>query len=73
MKGVSTIASNLSVSERVLLFCVASGTEWERAGITGPVVTSAIVRGLVQRDPVGQLSLTKEGRAVLHGLIGLGA
>jgi hypothetical protein len=65
------MAGELTVPERVLLFCVASGTEWKRAGITGPVVTSAIMRGLVQRDPVGQLSLTKEGRAVFQELIGL--
>jgi hypothetical protein len=54
----------------VLLFCVASGTEWAQAGVTGAVVTAAIVKGLVQRDPLGQLSLTKEGRAVFQELIG---
>jgi hypothetical protein len=70
MTGASTIATTLTVQERVLLFCVVSGTEWERANITGPAVTSAIVRGLVQRDPIGQLSLTKEGRAVFRELIG---
>jgi hypothetical protein len=70
MKGASAIAAELSVPERVLLFCVASETEWERAGITGAVVTSAIVRGLIQRDPLGQLSLTKEGRAAFQQLIG---
>jgi hypothetical protein len=52
---------------------VAENTVWEQAGITGPVVTSAIVRGLVQRDPVGQLWLTKEGRAAFQELIGSGA
>lgn len=44
---------------------VASGTEWERAGITGATVTATIVRGLIERDAVGRLALTKEGRAVL--------
>jgi hypothetical protein len=63
-------ATKLTVSERVLLFCVASGTEWERAGITGAVVTSVLVRGLIQRDPIGRLSLTKEGRAAFEELIG---
>ena len=66
----SDIIAKLSVPKRVLLFCVASGTEWERAGITGAVITFMIVRGLVQRDPVGRLSLTKEGRAVFQALIG---
>jgi hypothetical protein len=69
MKDASTIAAELGVPERVLLFCVASNTEWERAGITGTVVTAAIVRGLVQRDPLGQLSLTKQGREVFQELI----
>jgi hypothetical protein len=64
------VLGTLSVSERVLLLCVASGTDWERAGITGAVVTATIVKGLVERDPLGQLSLTKEGRAVLQELIG---
>jgi hypothetical protein len=29
-----------------LLFCVASDTDWEHAGITGTTVTTMIVRGL---------------------------
>jgi hypothetical protein len=33
-------APALTVPERILLFCVASGTEWERAGITGAMVTA---------------------------------
>jgi hypothetical protein len=70
MKGAPHIADELNVPERVLLFCVASGTDWERAGLTGAVVTSAIVRGLIQRDPLGQLSLTKQGRASFQALIG---
>jgi hypothetical protein len=69
MKDAPTTAAELSVSERVLLFCVASGTEWERAGITGSAVTSAIVRGLLQRDTLGQFSLTKQGRTALEALL----
>ena len=38
-------AAALSASERVLLFCVASGTDWERAGITGTMVTATVIRG----------------------------
>ena len=33
----------LSIPERVLLFCVASDTDWEHAGITGTTVTAVIV------------------------------
>jgi hypothetical protein len=35
--------ADLSVPKRILLFCVASGTEWERAGVTGATVTAMIV------------------------------
>ena len=59
----------LSIPERVLLFCVASDTDWEHAGITGTTVTAMIVRGLIQRDPARRLWLTKEGRAVLAALL----
>jgi hypothetical protein len=41
--------ADLSVPERVLQFCVASGTEWERAGVTGATVTVMIVRGLLRQ------------------------
>jgi len=61
----------LSIPERVLLFCVASDTDWEHAGITGTTVTAMIVRGLIQRD-AGLLRLTKEGRAVLAALLAKG-
>ena len=65
-----TAALALSIPERVLLFCVASDTDWEHAGITGARVTAMIVRGLVQRDPAGRLWMAKEGRAVLAALLG---
>jgi hypothetical protein len=61
--------SDLSVPERVLLFCVASGTEWERAGVTGATVTAMIVRGLVERDAGNRLTLTEQGHATLMALI----
>jgi hypothetical protein len=57
----------LSVSERMLLFSVA---DWERVGATGATVTAMVARGLIQRDPAGELRLTKEGRAVLSALLG---
>jgi hypothetical protein len=62
--------SALSIQERILLFCVASGTDWEHAGITGPLVTSMVIKGLIAREPTGGLYLTKEGRAALRTLVG---
>jgi hypothetical protein len=35
--GALDIAADLSTSERVLLFCLASGTEWAQAGVTGAI------------------------------------
>ena len=52
-------AAALSVPERVLLFCVASGTDWERAGITGTMVTATVIKGLIAREPTGGLYLAK--------------
>jgi hypothetical protein len=69
MKGASTIAAELGVPERVLLFCVASGTEWARAGVIGATATAMVVRGLIERDSADELTLTKDGRAVLEALL----
>jgi hypothetical protein len=62
-------AAALSIPERILLFCIASHTEWERAGIAGYVVTAMVIKGLIERDAAGNLYLTKQGRAVLAGLL----
>jgi hypothetical protein len=61
-------ATSLTVPERVLLFCVASGTEWQKAGITGATVTAMVVKGLVDKDTAGHLTLTDRGRAVLRAM-----
>jgi hypothetical protein len=45
IQGAALIAAGLAASDRrVLLFCVASDTDWEHAGITGTTVTAMIVR-----------------------------
>src|SRR5215467_2823769 len=61
--------ATLGARERVLLFCVASGTDWQRAGVTGETVTAMVVRGLVVRDAQGRLALTDAGRAALRALL----
>jgi hypothetical protein len=65
----AAIAAELSVPERVLLFCVASGTEWALTGVTGATATAMLVRGLIERNASDRLTLTKQGRAVLAGLL----
>jgi hypothetical protein len=66
---LDAIRTELSIPERILLFCVASRTEWDRAGATGATVTVLVVRGLIERDASGRLVLTKPGRAVLDAMI----
>jgi hypothetical protein len=34
------------VRERVLLYCAASGTDWQHAGVTGDQVITMVVKGL---------------------------
>jgi hypothetical protein len=70
MSDAPSIAADLTAPERILLFCIASGTEWKRAGITGETVRAMIlVRGLVLSDRLGRLSLTKQGQDTLDALL----
>jgi hypothetical protein len=62
-------AKALSVRERVLLFCAASGTDWLHAGVTGENVTAMVVKGLLERDTAGALTLTDRWRAVLRVML----
>ncbi len=59
----------LSVSERVLLFCIASGTPWSKAGITEKTVMAMVIKGMVDRDAGGHLTLTQQGWDALAGLL----
>jgi hypothetical protein len=68
-KRLDAIRSELSTPERILLFCVASGTEWERAGVTRATITMLVVRCLIERDTGARLVLTKKGRAALDAMI----
>jgi hypothetical protein len=59
----------LGVPQRVLLFCIASGSDRFKAGVNDAVVTSVVVKNLVDRDAGGALTLTDSGRAVLRALL----
>jgi len=50
--------SALGVRERILLFCV--GTDWQRADVTGQIVTALAVKGVLVRDGADRL-LTDDG------------
>ena len=73
MTGKSTpasIAAALTVPERILLFCLASDTDWQAASITHATAQHMLVRGLIERDHAAMhYVLTPQGRAVLSALI----
>jgi hypothetical protein len=65
----NTLAATLTVSQRVLLFCLASDTDWAKAGVTHSTVQHLLVTNLVGRDQAGHLALTDQGREVLAALL----
>jgi hypothetical protein len=64
-----TIAAELTVPERVLLFCLASDTNWVKAGVSHSTTQHLLVRNLVKRDRATDFALTDQGRLVLDALI----
>jgi hypothetical protein len=65
-----SIAATLGVPERVLLFCLASRTDWAQAGVTQAAVRHMVVRSLVERERASsRYGLTEQGRAVLAVLL----
>jgi hypothetical protein len=66
----------LGVQERVLLFCLASRTDWKQAGVTFKTVVDMLVMGWRRglplakpHPPGGRLVLTDAGRAALRALL----
>jgi hypothetical protein len=65
-----TIAAGLTVPERILLFCLASDTDWRAAGVTHTAARHLLVRGLIGRDHTGtRYVLSDQGRAVLAAFL----
>jgi hypothetical protein len=65
------VAAKLNVLQRVLLFCVASNTDWRKVGITNSTVQLAIIQNRIDRaEATSRLELTEHGRAVLAALLG---
>ena len=53
-----------------MLFCLASGTDWERAYVTHATPQHLLVRGLIDRTSTrARFKLTPLGRDVLDALI----
>ena len=69
----ASIAAAVAVPERVMLFCLASDTDWQKAGVTHATAQHLMVRGLIDRGAAaGAYVLTDQGRAVLAALLGDG-
>jgi hypothetical protein len=65
-----SIAAGLTIPERLLLFCLASDTDWQAASITHATAQHMMVRGLIERDSAAmRYVLTDQGRAVLGTLL----
>jgi hypothetical protein len=65
----ASVAAELAVTERVLLFCVASDTDWSKVA-THAAARHLIVRSLIEReDAAASYRLTPQGRAVLDVLV----
>jgi hypothetical protein len=63
------VAAGLSVPERTLLFSIACGVDWNHnPSITRATVVATVLRGLVERDATGRLTLSGEGCAAVRVL-----
>ena len=69
LKSPSDAAKALTVPERLLLLCVASGIDFKHAKIAERFATEAVVKGLITLDTGGQLALTDPGRAVVRAML----
>jgi hypothetical protein len=62
------IAASLPLAERVLLFCIAAGIDWQEARIPEDAVQALMMKGLIEQNATGKLTCTGDGRAVLAAL-----
>ena len=65
----ASIAAALTVPERLLLFCLATDTDWQAANITHDTAQHLLVRGLIERQAASRFALTDQGRAVLAAML----
>jgi len=65
---IKALVKVLGAQERVLLFCLGSGADWKRAGVTLGTAAGLIMNFLVTAFPSGRLALTDAGRAALREL-----
>jgi hypothetical protein len=64
-----SITAGLTATERVLLFCIATETDWQKVVAVG-TAQHMLIRGLIEREgSAGRFTLTEQGRAVLETLM----
>jgi hypothetical protein len=71
--AAASIAAGLTIPERILLFCLATDTDWQAASITHATAQHMMVHGLIERDRAAtRYVLTDQGRAVLAAMLEMG-
>jgi hypothetical protein len=68
-RGTNGINAGSAPWSRALLFCLASGTDWQAAGIAHATAQHMMVRGLIERQATTRYVLTEQGRAVLTAFL----
>ena len=63
-----TIAADLTIQQRLLLFCLGSDTDWISAGVMREAAQHLLATGLIEGDNSGYV-ITSEGRQALKSLL----
>jgi hypothetical protein len=61
-----SIAAELTVPERILLFGLASETDWQKVGVTYATAQHMMVRNLIERDQAASRFVLTEQRRTRH-------
>jgi hypothetical protein len=64
------LTTTLSAHDRVILFCVATATDYAAVGITAHAMQSMAIRGFIAHDrESGAYTLTDSGHATLTAIL----
>jgi hypothetical protein len=64
------LTTTLSAHDRVILFCVATATDYGAVGITAHAMQSMAIRGFIAHNrESGAYTLTDSGRATLTAIL----
>ena len=69
-RPMEKLTTTLSAHDRVILFCVATATDYAAVGITAHAMQSMAIRGFIAHDrESGAYTLTDSGRATLTAIL----